>query len=99
MLDQIAFSDAVGADFLDELMDRVELMITWEDQSLFQRLASLVLFFLFNIMNEVLDQFQDTLAGPDLLPEVGRGKILPVSGIARTIVLSSIKWQKPCAFA
>ena len=72
MLDEIALARAVLSGVGDKAPDGVELLIARENKGSLSGLPAFLVLFL-DLMDELADEVEDAVAGPDLLPEVGRG--------------------------
>ena len=72
VLDQVALARAVAAGVGHQAAHGVELLVAREDQEALAGLAALVVLLL-HLVDELADQVEHAVAGPDLLPEVGGG--------------------------
>ena len=70
MLDQVALAGAVVASVADELAHAVELLVAGKNQKALAGLAPAIVLLLLDLVDELADQVEDTVPGPDLLPQI-----------------------------
>ena len=69
MLNQVALAGAVVASVADELAHAVELLVAGKNQKALAVLAPAIVLLL-DLVDELADQVEDTVPGPDLLPQI-----------------------------
>jgi hypothetical protein len=78
----------------DEAAHGVELVIAREDQVALAGLPALVVL-LVNHLDEVLNQVEHAVPGPDPLPQVSRRKTLPGRRVSGTAVTPLVEGEEP----